>query len=106
MGDLGAPNCGFVRPIRATRLAKICVRADEHARTTVISDDLVEIAVSRLTQRADRILPVGLEGMVLKIQGYDLGVGRNGVDALLPAGPEKLQSGAVVELWIIKFRDR
>src|SRR6266702_6335184 len=81
--------------------AEVRIRADEHAPALVVDHDLIEVGIFRRAQRARRVEAVGLEGMVLEIERYDLSVRRDRIDALLAAGTEQLQRRAIVHLGIV-----
>src|SRR5690349_17725482 len=91
------PSCGF---LSARLAAMVGIGADEHALALVVEDDLVEIGVARATERAGLVPFLHAKGMVLEIEALHLRIRRQRIDALLAAGPEKLQGGAIVELRI------
>ena len=87
------------------RVAVVGVGADEHPPAGIVGHHLVEVAGAAAAERAGGIGADRLEGMVLEIQAAHLGIGRHGVDALLPPGAEQLQGRHAVHLRIVEGRD-
>ncbi len=69
-------------------LAMICIGADEHPPAAVVEDHFVQIDVARGAHRAGLGEFLDVEGVVLKIEADHLRMRRDGIDALLAAGPK------------------
>ena len=69
------------------------VRTSEEPGADVINKDLVEEGIRGTAQPARLIPSLNGEGVVLEVEAPHCGVGRNGVDPLLPPGAEDRQRG-------------
>src|SRR4051812_41009068 len=85
-------------------LAIVGVRTQEHAPAAVVGHDLVQEAFGGAAERANALVAIALERMVLEIERNYLGIRRDRVDALFPAGAEQLQRGAAVHFRIVELR--
>ena len=83
--------------------AIVRIRAHEEATATVVDYDLVEVALPRSTQRAISCRSLRFERIVFEVQTLYARVGRDGVDALLPPGPENLQCRHAVHFGIVEL---
>ncbi|HEY6497724.1 MAG TPA: alpha-D-ribose 1-methylphosphonate 5-phosphate C-P-lyase PhnJ, partial [Trebonia sp.] len=73
--------------------------------TCVYLDEVITDDAGGPADRAGPREALRLEGVVLEAEALDVGVRRDGVDALLAPGAEQLQGGAAVHLRVVEARD-
>src|ERR1700741_732067 len=85
----------------AALLAIIRVGADKGLLALRAGDHVVEEGLSGTAEAASARRRLDSKRVVLEVETYDIGIRRDGINALLPPGAEQQQSAIPIELRIV-----